>query len=360
MVPKLRAPLPINACQEELKCGHKCGGCKGEYHHLDCLEPECREAGQITNNEVCIVCQDTLKNGPAIKLGCGHYFHATCIRDLLRSRWSTLRITFNFLKCPSCTADIDGISHVREVFVEQIPMRKLKRTIGDAALKKVQQDSMMNEERIACPLDTYYKQPVAYSMFRSEYYECKNCHSAFFGGYIDCAMERGFESPQAAALEEADLICRACQLSQLGIKEQFMCKKHGLDHIQFKCDLCCNLAQYHGRANSYLCQECYDDPMRITKFNCGGSKTKCPLDRKHLIGVRSVAVGGCYICVSYEDRGRVQKKSHEETLIERAYAETEKNAQEIISTKIDAKRHIESAKRTRDFAAAGSYSSIDT
>jgi len=59
---------------------------------------------------------------------------------------------------------------------------------------------MMNEERINCPLDEFYKKPEAYALHRSEFYECRRCSTAFFGGYIDCAMERGFDSPAAAAL----------------------------------------------------------------------------------------------------------------------------------------------------------------
>ena len=105
----LRPAQPIKACEEELPCGHTCGGCKDETNHLTCLEPACRSANQTTCEDNCIVCYQKLSNGPAIEIGCGHLFHVVCIQNLLRNRWSTMRITFNFLKCPSCTHEIDGI-----------------------------------------------------------------------------------------------------------------------------------------------------------------------------------------------------------------------------------------------------------
>ena len=106
-VPDLKPLTQLRFCGEELDCGHTCGGCKGEHEHLSCLEEECRPVDAVTKNDGCQVCQaGLLGEAPSVELDCGHIFHASCIRDLLRHRWSTQRITFNFMKCPSCCYEI--------------------------------------------------------------------------------------------------------------------------------------------------------------------------------------------------------------------------------------------------------------
>ena len=59
--------------------------------------------------------QKTPKNNPSfedieLELGvlptCGHVFHANCVLMLLTHKWSTLKITFGYLDCPSCKQEI--------------------------------------------------------------------------------------------------------------------------------------------------------------------------------------------------------------------------------------------------------------
>ena len=140
-VPDARPLTLIGFCGEEHSCGHACKGCYGESEHLPCLEPECREEEQLTKDDVCTVCKASgLGEQPSMKLKCGHIFHADCVREIVRHRWSTQRITFAFMHCPVCKAEIDGVDHIPEVRAELAQMRALRRHIQKEALKEFQYD----------------------------------------------------------------------------------------------------------------------------------------------------------------------------------------------------------------------------
>ena len=95
-----------------------------------------------------MVCNSALVEEPCIEIQCGHIFHAGCIRDLLRHRWSTQRITFNFMKCPCCQQDIDVYSEaVPEIRQELSAMRILKRKLGKDAVKELKLDKIENQIR---------------------------------------------------------------------------------------------------------------------------------------------------------------------------------------------------------------------
>ena len=54
-------------------------------------------------NELCGICFTCeLGEEACVRLGCGHVFHANCVRLLLGHKWTTLRISFGYLDCPAC------------------------------------------------------------------------------------------------------------------------------------------------------------------------------------------------------------------------------------------------------------------
>ena len=95
-------------CHKDKACGHKCAGVKDEDECLPCLEPDCVEGTNLPmNEELCTICYTCeLSEEPGVKLGCGHVFHANCIIELLKHKWTSLRITFAFMSCPACKAPI--------------------------------------------------------------------------------------------------------------------------------------------------------------------------------------------------------------------------------------------------------------
>ena len=136
-IPALKPHSEIKLCGEELDCGHSCGGCKGESEHLPCLEKSCRSVDQTTMHDNCAVCSHELSTEPCLTLDCGHVFHAGCIREMLRHRWSTQRITFNFMKCPSCQAPIEEVDNVPQIRMEIFSMKILQSNLQKKALREL-------------------------------------------------------------------------------------------------------------------------------------------------------------------------------------------------------------------------------
>ena len=91
-------------CKKKLNCEHSCCGVHGAQKCLPCIEPGCSEYGAAAKkDEVCSICFTTeLGSDPCIMLLCGHIFHAACVGNLLKHKWSTLKISFAFMSCPSC------------------------------------------------------------------------------------------------------------------------------------------------------------------------------------------------------------------------------------------------------------------
>ena len=54
-------------------------------------------------NELCGICYTSeLREEPCVRIACGHVFHANCLYMMLKHRWTTSKITFGYLDCPSC------------------------------------------------------------------------------------------------------------------------------------------------------------------------------------------------------------------------------------------------------------------
>ena len=151
---------PFEFCQQEFECGHTCKGVKGESECLPCLKPECIAKAIDAFNEFmeqpelerkgsnpprrsfntinipetssskqrrqppCVlasaaetelggICYTSeLGEEPCVRLICGHVFHANCVLMMLTHKYSTLKITFGYLDCPSCKQEIRIDYHV--------------------------------------------------------------------------------------------------------------------------------------------------------------------------------------------------------------------------------------------------------
>ena len=67
-------------------------------------------------------------------MGCGHVFHANCVIELLKHKWTSLRITFAFMSCPSCKAPIKA-DHVDEILDEVNKLLDLRSSLQVKAMK---------------------------------------------------------------------------------------------------------------------------------------------------------------------------------------------------------------------------------
>ena len=74
----VKNPTEITPCQKvHTACNHPCGGVAYEKECLPCLEPGCQQNVSATKDDLCAICfTSELGSEPAVKLGCGHIFHA--------------------------------------------------------------------------------------------------------------------------------------------------------------------------------------------------------------------------------------------------------------------------------------------
>ena len=104
-------------CGMDKECGHACLGVLGESNCLPCLNSQCIEESiasqeavvpsSALETELCCICYTSeLREEACVRLSCGHVFHAECVYQLLRHGQNTLAITFGYLDCPSCKAEI--------------------------------------------------------------------------------------------------------------------------------------------------------------------------------------------------------------------------------------------------------------
>jgi len=68
-------------------------------------KPRVLEGAEETNLDgICFTTE--LGEEPCVRLTCGHVFHANCVLMMLKHKWSTTKISFGYLDCPSCKQEI--------------------------------------------------------------------------------------------------------------------------------------------------------------------------------------------------------------------------------------------------------------
>ena len=127
----------------------------------------------MTKDELCSICYTTeLSEEPCVALECGHIFHANCIRQLLKHKWSSLKISFAFLSCPSCKAEIKKLDGVPAIAQELSEVLELKVKVEEEALKVAERQGILESERLKTPGDAYFEQPLMFALHRCSFYQC--------------------------------------------------------------------------------------------------------------------------------------------------------------------------------------------
>lgn len=58
-------------------------------------------------NELCGICfTSELGEESCVRLSCRHVFHANCVAQMLKHRYSTLKINFGYMDCPTCKTEM--------------------------------------------------------------------------------------------------------------------------------------------------------------------------------------------------------------------------------------------------------------
>ena len=186
---------PIAFCEKTHKdCGHACKGVTKESKCLPCLDADCaQKAGLfdgVNQDELCTICYTTELGAEACsKLSCGHIFHTNCIVNLLKHKWSTLRISFSFMSCPSCKQEIQMKGLSEPIKAELGPLLGLKKKVEAQALIHAEEQGILKDARLSNINDIYYQKPQEFANHRCSFYQCYDCKKPYFGGLIDCQGE---------------------------------------------------------------------------------------------------------------------------------------------------------------------------
>ena len=200
---------PFQFCDKYLECGHTCKGVKGESECLPCLKGECIQAEidaydrfiqqpdliRNSSNSSCRsdskivakprvlqsaeetnldgICFTTeLRDEPCVRLICGHVFHANCVLMILTHKWSTTKISFGYLNCPSCTQEIIIDYRVPILTDKLIEHQTLKAKVLALSLKMAFQQGLDKKGRVVTEGDIYFGQLADFAMHSCTIYEC--------------------------------------------------------------------------------------------------------------------------------------------------------------------------------------------
>ena len=124
---------------------------------------------------------------PALVLGCGHSFHASCIKRMLTLRWPKARITFGFMGCPLCKVPVDHPS----LEALTTPLVELHEKVRQMAKLRLSYEGKLSALELAAGGE-YYGRPEDYGEHIYTYYECFRCKVCVCGqAYGGCGDADG-------------------------------------------------------------------------------------------------------------------------------------------------------------------------
>ena len=138
-------------------------------------------------NELGGICfTSELGDEPCVRLTCGHVFHANCMLMMLTYKWTTLRISFGYLDCPSCKQEI-MIDYLVPILTKKlIEQYKIKAEVMTAAIKMAIEEGYDKEGRVVTEGDIYFGKLSEFALHNCTFYECFRCKKPYFGGMMDC------------------------------------------------------------------------------------------------------------------------------------------------------------------------------
>jgi E3 ubiquitin-protein ligase MYCBP2 len=287
------------ACTKNLDCGHPCGGITGETQCLPCLKGCDAATSNIKQDgdDMCMICfTEPLSPIPCIRLECNHIFHYSCVRGVLKARWYGPRITFGFIQCPICKAEIN---HVSLTDLLQ-PIKLLYEDVKKKALMRLEYEGLSRCEALTTEGARWFNNATGFALYRYAYYVCFKCNKAYFGGEARCDQEAGVGD----VFNPEELVCGGCS----DVSQAQMCPKHGTDYLEYKCRYCCSVAVFFCFGTTHFCNACHDDFQRVVNIpktelpQCPVAPKaisldgeECPLHVKHPATGEEFALG-CGIC----------------------------------------------------------------
>ena len=123
---------------------------------------------------------------PCVRLACGHVFHANCTLMMLTHKWSTTKITFGYLDCPSCKQAIMFDYRMPLLTSKLIEQIRLKAQVLQLSIQMAIEEGYDKSGRVVTEGDYYYGKLGEFAMKNCTFYECFKCKNPYFGGMEDC------------------------------------------------------------------------------------------------------------------------------------------------------------------------------
>lgn len=128
-------------------------------------------------SELCGICFTSELGAEAcVRLAsCGHVFHAACVKTMLSHRWTTLRVSFGYLGCPSCKQEMRldyCVPQLTELFDAAY---RFKSEITRMAMEKAIEERLDRDERLTTAGDFYHNDLQSFAMHSLAFYECNKC-----------------------------------------------------------------------------------------------------------------------------------------------------------------------------------------
>ena len=150
---------------------------------------------------------------PCVRMRCGHVFHANCVRMMLNYRWTTLRITFGYLDCPSCKQEIFIDYYVPKLSEKLQEQQEVKMLVTQLAVKMAREEGYDKTGRVRTEGDIYFNDLEGFALHNCTFYECFKCKQPYFGGMEDCMQAMQSEN----SMKKEDLHCRKCMAHEIGL-----------------------------------------------------------------------------------------------------------------------------------------------
>ncbi len=138
-------------------------------------KPSCvLESNEETNLcGICYTCE--LSEEPCVRLSCGHVFHANCVNLMMTHRWTTTRVSFGYLDCPSCKQEIAlnySVPILSQKLIEQLTS---KARVLQMSLSVAKKEGYDKKGRVVTEGDIYFGQLAEFAMHNFAFYECSKC-----------------------------------------------------------------------------------------------------------------------------------------------------------------------------------------
>lgn len=105
---------------------------------------------------------------------------------MLTHKWSTIKISFGYLDCPSCKQEIFIDYRVPILTKKLIEQIGVKAQVLELAMQMAIQEGYDKTGRVVTEGDLYFGKLADFAMHNCTFYECNKCKSPYFGGMEDC------------------------------------------------------------------------------------------------------------------------------------------------------------------------------